>query len=69
MLIISPPRRWSRTIVRRWTIALPMPSIGSTTASSWTITTMAKIPNSAGGISRARTTIEPSRTSSIATRE
>ena len=53
----------------RCTSAPPTPSIGIVSASSWTITITAKMPKAAGGISRARTTIEPNRATSIAIRE
>ena len=64
-LIARPPCRCSRVMLRRWTIALPTPSEGTEIASSWKISTTANMPNSAGGISRASTTIPPSSAISI----
>ena len=55
-------------IDRRCTMALPIPSIGTVTASSWTMTTIAKIPKSEGGISRASRIIDPNSVTSTAIR-
>src|SRR5215212_1672840 len=63
-----PACRWARPIARRWTSALPMPSIGSASASSCTMRTTANMPNAAGGSNRASTTMPASRVISIATR-
>ena len=68
MLITMPPWRWSRVIERRCTIALPIPSIGTVTASSWTMMTIAKMPKSDGGINRASRIIDPNSVTSTAMR-
>jgi hypothetical protein len=54
--------------VRRWTSEAPTPSLGTLTASSWTITATANMPKALGGMSRARTTMEPNMSSSQDTR-
>ena len=54
--------------VRRWTSAVPTPSLGIVVASSWTIRAIANMPNALGGIRRASTTSEPSISSSPMTR-
>ena len=64
----SPAWRCARSTVRRWTSALPTPSLGTLTASSCTITATANMPNAPGGISRASTTIEATSSSSVAIR-
>ena len=67
-LSASPPCMCARSTVLRWTSALPMPSLGTLTASSWTITATANMPNALGGIRRASTIIETTSSSSVAIR-
>ncbi len=64
----SPAWRCARSTVRRWTSALPTPSLGTFTASSCTMTATANMPKALGGISRASTTIEATSSSSVAIR-